>query len=222
MKIRTNISFAFTSIILFTSCDKDPIDTFGPNQINFQDPKAGQENFYTYHSGTCGELEPTGDTLIVRIKSFDGDNLEMEEIYTEGSPAYSPTPYVYPARWTKDFLDIKPEFRQGSSLFFFYGADSIKLNMAPTISLLQNSCQVLFNQEVFRGDYIGLIPRFTIGDLEYRQKKVVSCVPGIMNLDGYLIFDNRNLYSSFTSFITDWPPQPGAMIRVFTLVDINQ
>jgi len=224
MKLKNSYSLAsalaLASLLILTSCDKDEA-TPGANQINLQSPAVNQENFYLQYQGTCADLQPTGDTLILRIKSFDGTNLELEEILTEGSPNYYPQSNIYPAKWSSDILDIKPEFRQSSALFFFYGSDSLKLNMAPSVQLAQNSCLVWKGQEVFTGDYLGVIPTFRVGEQNYKQKKVVSCVPSILDLDGYLLYDNRNLYSSFTSAAQDWPPSPDPIVRAYALVDVD-
>jgi hypothetical protein len=190
------------AVIIFISCDKDEAFIPGPNQIDLQAPQAGQENYYVMYNGLCGELEPTGDTLILRIKEFDGTQLQLEERWTAGSPLYihNTESFIYPAQWSTSFLDIKPEHREGSKLFFFYGSDTLRLVQPPALTLYQNNCVVWNGQEGFTGDFIGAVPRFRVGSESYSQKKVVSCVPVILDIDAYLVYDNRNLYSSFRSF----------------------
>ena len=208
------------SLIFLSSCDKDPIIFVpGENQINFQSPGFGQENYYVRYSGTCGNLDPTGDTLILRIKSFDGINMLLEETFTEASPAYHPLPFVYPAVWNNDLLEIEADVRASSSLFYFFGSDSLKLTMAHTSSLHQDNCLVWNDNEEFIGDYIGRIPEFRIDDHAYNDKKVVSCVPEILNLDGYLLYDANNLYASFTSLEGGWEPIPEASIEAYALIN---
>lgn len=217
-------AFAFLACILLTivACDKDPQVAPNPHQINFQAPVVGQENYYLRYSGICGELQPTGDTLVLRVKTFDGSLLEFEEIYTEGSPSYYPQSFVYPSAWSIDIIDILPEYRQQSALFFFYGSDSLKLNMAPSISLQQNNCVLWDGQTDFTGDKIGTVNKFRVGNIEYAQKKIVSCVPIILDLDAYLVYDRNNIYSSFTSSTGGWEPLEDPFVNAFALIEVNQ
>ena len=222
MKIANLLSvllfFAVTT--LFIGCDKDDPFTPDPKQINFQEPAAGQENYYLRHEGICGQLVPTSDTLVLRVKSFEGDLMELEEVFTEGSPSYYPgASYVYQAKWSPDNIEINPFYRQGSQLFFFYGSDSLRLTQSPALNLQQNNCVVWDGQTDFTGDFIGAVSEFKVASLEYQDKKIVSCVPTIMNMDAYLVYDSRNLYSSFTSSLGGWEPIEDPYVIAYALIN---
>ena len=210
------LASAFAFII--TACDKDPISPADPLRIDLQAPVVGQENHYLRYSGACGQLEPTGDTLILKIKSFNGIDMELEESFTPGSPNFTTQPYTYPAKWNAEVLEIAPEYRWTSALFFFYGSDSLRLKQNPTVNLLQNNCIVWDGQTDFVGDYIGTIPLFKVGSHEYAQKKIVSCVPTIVDLDAYLVYDKNNIYSSFTSSEGGWFPTEDPMTFAYALM----
>lgn len=222
MKYTFNLSIllSFLSIVILVSCDKDPV-TPGTPTVNFQSPSIGQENFYQAFAGECGQLVPTGDTLILRIKDVNGVDLEVEELYTEGSPSHSTETYVYPAKWSTSFLDIKPEYRQFSRLFFFYGSDTLRLVQEPDINLQQNNCVLWDGQTDFVGDSIGLVNSFKVGSLEYQDKKIVSCVPIILNLDAYLVYDRHNLYASFASSNGGWEPIENPFVTAYALINIE-
>lgn len=218
-----NIKFVAVILIMsFIACDKDPVIPTNPNQINFQAPVVGQENYYLSYSGVCGELAPTGDTLIWRIKDLNGSDLELEELYTTGSPSYQPLSFVYPAKWSEKFIDIQPEFRQNSQLFFFYGSDTLRLKQSASLTLVQSNCILWDGETDFVGDHIGTVKMFKVGNLEYPRKKIVSCVPTIVNLDAYLVYDQNNLYSSYTSTEGGWFPQDNPTAFAYALIDIGQ
>ena len=208
-------------MLLITACEKDEIFIPGTNQINLQSPVVGQENFYLRYSGACGELTPNGDTLVLRIISFDGTHLEFEENFTEHSPSYYGLSTVLPATWSKDFLDMKPDYRQLSQLFYFYGADSLRLNQAADMPLQQNNCIIWNGSTGFRGDFIGEVKNFRVGDLHYGQRKVVSCVPTILDLDAYIVYDKNNIYSSMTSAQGGWFPETNPQVNAYALVNLN-
>ena len=222
MKYSFNLSILVSLFVAATlvSCDKDPV-TPGTQAVNFQSPVIGQENHYLSYSGVCGELVPTGDTLILRIKDFNGTDLQIEELYTEGSPSHSTESYVYPAKWSTSFLDIKPEYRVLSKLFFFYGSDTLRLQQEPNITLQQNNCVLWDGQTDFVGDNIGSVNSFKVGSQEYQNKKIVSCVPTILDLDAYLVYDRNNLYASFTSSTGGWEPIENPFVTAYALIDIE-
>src|SRR5687768_11578415 len=77
MKLTFAFAFAFASASAFflTACDKDPISPVDPLRIDLQAPVIGQENHYLKYSGICGQLLPTGDTLVLRVKDFNGTDI---------------------------------------------------------------------------------------------------------------------------------------------------
>ncbi|NJN78915.1 MAG: hypothetical protein HC803_11810 [Saprospiraceae bacterium] len=64
--------------------------------------------------------------------------------------------------------------------------------------MVQNNCRIDFNGSTFIGNEIGLVDKFTIGGFEQTEKTVVSCVPMMIDLDAYLIYNNEQLYMSHT------------------------
>ena len=206
----------------FIACDKDPIVTPDADQINFQAPEAGQRNYYLRYEGACGELTPTEDTLVLRVKKFENSIIDFEEEFTPGSPSYYPeTIYPYQTKWSADNIEINRVYRQGSQLFFFYGSDSLRLAQSPTVNLQQDNCILWDGQTDFAGDFIGTVNRFKVANLEYQQKKIVSCVPTILNMDAYLVYDANNLYSSFTSEEGGWLPLEDPIVRAYALINKN-
>ncbi|HUR32061.1 MAG TPA: hypothetical protein VMZ69_11570 [Saprospiraceae bacterium] len=221
MNIKIPFASALALAFFLIACDKDPVVVPNPNQINFQAPVIGQENYYLKFSGVCGQLLPTGDTLILRVKDFNGSDIEFEEALTEGSPSYYGITFAYPGKWSEEILDIKPEYRQSSALFFFYGSDSLRLKQSASDVMHQNDCIVWNGQSDFTGDAIGTVPTFKVAHLEYQSKKIVSCVPTILNLDAYLLYDKNNIYSSFTSSIGGWEPIEDPFVNAYALIEIE-
>lgn len=204
----------FSAFILFflVSCQREadiiPIDQPLANRIDFQNPVVGQKNQYLTYWGKCGELQPTGDTLVLRINAIAGDSLYMQEGYTTGSPSYSLLPLQISAKWSKDVLEIAADVRVQSALFYFYGSDFLQLRQEHDKKLIQQNCLLQDDTALFAGDAIGRVTQFRIEDHRYFQKKVVSCVPVILDLDGYLLYDQHHLYASLTSSLTSCCGQP--------------
>jgi len=98
--------------------------------------------------------------------------------------------------------DVTPETtedRQQSRLFFFYGSDSIRLDAPTTTELTYQDCVFFDGSEKFTGDYVAGIPSFELDDKTFKDQKVVSCVPVILDLDGYLFYDEHSLTASITT-----------------------
>lgn len=204
--------FSAYMLIFLVSCQREadiiPIDHPLANRIDFQDPVVGQKNQYLTYWGKCGELQPTGDTLVLRINGIAGDSLFMQEGYTSGSPSYSLFPLQIGAKWSKDVIEIAADVRVQSALFYFYGSDFLQLKQEHDRKMIQQNCLVQDNNDVFTGDAIGRVPQFEIEEHQYLQKKIVSCVPVILDLDGYLLYDQHHLYASLTSSLTSCCGQP--------------
>jgi hypothetical protein len=89
--------------------------------------------------------------------------------------------------------------RQQSYLFFFFGNDTIHLTKPHDLNLQQGSCFVEYMDGApFIGEEIGLLPNFTLGTVQFSNNRAISCVPPILNLDAYLIYDSKQLYVSHT------------------------
>ena len=212
-------------VLLLVSCEREPdiipIDQPLANRIDFQNPVVGQKNCYVSYWGECGALQATGDTLVLRVKSVVGDSLYMEEGYSFGSPSYSPIPQQIAAKWSSDVLEIAADVRVQSALFYFYGSDFLQLKQEHDRKMIQQNCLVQDRNELFIGDAIGRVHQFRIEDYQYFQKKVVSCVPVILDLDGYLLYDQHHLYASLTSSLTSCCGQPDPttpMVFAFALI----
>ena len=55
----------------------------------------------------------------------------------------------------------------------------------------------------FIGDEIGVVQNFQFGNVEIKNKTVVSCVP-MVDIDAYLIYDNGQLFLSHTVTIVEF------------------
>lgn len=208
-------------LAIFTACEKEPFSPTGPeNALNFQAPVVGQVNYYLHYVGFCDELRATGDTLQLMVTAFDGDSLWLEESLTPGSPSYyAGDERRYSVKWSPQQLMIGIEQRQRSRLFFFYGDDKFRLTAEAERRLRQKECEVRDNSTIFRGDYIGRVDEFQCGPETYYRKRVVSCVPTILELDGYLVYDQHNLYASYTSHLSGCCGRPAEqMIEAYGLL----
>ncbi len=212
-------------VLTLWACDReDPIVIVDPpleNRVDFQNPVVGQENRYLSYRGECGQLESTGDTLFLRVVGLDGDSLVFQEEYTIGSPSYYPDAISYGAKWNANQLEIAADIRVQSALFYFYGSDVLRLKQDHDRKMTQQQCLVRDGGDSFTGDAIGRVPKFDVGVEEYRQKKIVSCVPVILELDGYLLYDEHHLFSSFTSSLTSCCGQPvpdEPVVQAFALI----
>ena len=193
--------------LIFTmSCDveaDDPTFFNDPNnQIELSNPQVGQTSYYVRYTSDCADLnghfQLTGDTLKMEIVENDGQ-LYWQESFTKGSPLYAtddgiPHPFI---------LEVAGENlimpgRSPSSLFYFYGNDTLRLNPEQQEPMVQEGCLVNYNGNTFTGVEIGMLEAFQVGPLAEQQKIVVSCVPIILQLDGYLIYDQKSLRMSHT------------------------
>lgn len=172
------------------------------NSISFSNPVGGQKAYFQSYTTTCGNLnldfELTGDTLAVELIQQNGDYY-LEERFTQGSPLYqlgNTDPVAHKIIFRDDYVLI-PE-RTGSTLFFFYGNDTIQIKPAQREAMTQSACRIDFRGQTFVGNEIGNINSFQIGPLSESNKTVVSCVPTILDLDAYLIYDENQLVMSHT------------------------
>ena len=226
MKNSLSLITHMTALLFFgigiLSCSKDSLSPRNPNQINFQSPVTGQQNYYLRYNGDCGDLQPTGDTLILRVKDFNGEVLLFEESFAKGSANYVQYQYEFPSKWNPDMIEIKTEDRQGSLLFNFYGSDFLKLTQPPVQKMDQSGCLLFDGIVSFRGDKIGYVSLFQVGNQKYVRKKVVSCVPTFIDLDAYLVYDNRNLYSSFSMSKWEFWDNVSQNVNAYALIDLDQ
>jgi hypothetical protein len=204
-------------LVVLSACtkDNDPIiDISHPvpeNALNLSDLKEGQKSLFIKYISTCDSLEEkfeyTRDTLVVEVVKQAGD-LYLKEYFTEHSPMYLDTfisnePIYYPITGIENNVLI-PE-RVNSSLFYFYGNDTIRLNRQHDVNLVQQGCKLMIDSNPFIGDEIGVVQNFQFGAIDVKNKTVVSCVPPmILNTDAYLIYSNEQLFLSHTVTIVEF------------------
>lgn len=182
--------------------DTIPDKDTNTNPISFSSPQVGQKAYFQRYTTTCGNLnldfELSGDTLEVELIRQNGAYY-LEERFTQGSPLYeqgNTDPVAHRIVFRDDYVLI-PE-RTRSTLFFFYGNDTIHIKPAQRENMTQSACRIDFQGQTFVGNEIGNINSFQIGPLSENNKTVVSCVPIILDLDAYLIYDENQLLMSHT------------------------
>jgi hypothetical protein len=137
---------------------------------------------------------------------MDYEVVTFSERFTEGSSLYqngfdSPTLYKVTAK--ENYL-LLPE-RDSSTLFYFYGNDTLNLQPSNPINLTQEFCVLLTPDSTFIGDDIGHIEEFQFFEEVLVDQYAVSCIPSIIAVeDGYLVYDKNGLNASFVSFERDF------------------
>lgn len=194
----------FSGLLLAIGACEDtaPEDSINTNPISFTNPVEGQKAYFQRYTTTCGNLnldfELTGDTLEVELMR-NGEDYYLEERFTENSPLYqqgNTNPVTHKIAFRDDFVLI-PE-RTRSTLFFFYGNDTIHIKPAQREAMTQSACRIDYQGQTFIGDEVGSISNFQIGPFGENNKTVVSCIPVILQLDAYLIYDEHQLLMSHT------------------------
>lgn len=195
------------SLFILSSCkedDKDSSPTPNPateNTVKLSSLEDGQKNQYLQYSSTCQNGEQdftfTGDTLVLEVFETR-DSLKFKEYFTEGSANMSEAAtvehYVVPG---EDFILI-PQ-RQISYYFFFYGNDTIHLTKPEDLNLQQGNCLIEYpNGDAFIGEEIGFLPDYEYHGIRHQNSRVISCVPGILLLDAYLVYTKDELRMSHT------------------------
>lgn len=188
---------------LLIACDSDDDGGINPlpdPNINLDQPRVGQQTTFLRIEGNCGwsaDFHYTTDTLLVEVVK-EGDVLSFRESFTPGSPLYETNtdPVTYPVMDEDGFLLI-PE-REQSSLFFFYGNDTIFTKNIEPVTAVQNECTPMVSGDVFRGDDIAFIEDIAIHDVALRDQIIVSCVPVIFDLEAYLCYNQGELNLSYT------------------------
>lgn len=202
--MKTYIALCAISLI-FASCESDddqapPSDLNPKNELRINDLKVGQSNRFLAFNDMCfqsGFFEYTGDTLLVEVVPM-GSGIGIRESFTPGSTNHSEVQPVTHAVVKRDGYLLLPE-RQLSQLFYFFGNDTLPVAKPHSIALQQGECHIEYQSgEPFIGEEVGLISLLELGDRQYTEKRVVSCVPPIMGLDGYLVYDSKQLFVSMT------------------------
>ncbi|MEM6395865.1 MAG: hypothetical protein AAF741_05925 [Bacteroidota bacterium] len=195
-----SIFFGFTLFALcIMSCGKEDAPTpeepvLAPERINFQSPEVGQFNEYELFMFTCGEplFDVEGE---VRWEVTAVTETEVEIRETSGDLDVT----TFTADRMEAGWSITAEERVESNMLFFYGDDLIRVNAPTTAEVRQQDCVFFDGNEKFTGEYVARAAQYVVEDVELRDMKVVSCVPTILDLDGYLIYNRNTLYASFSA-----------------------
>ncbi|MFY0601110.1 MAG: hypothetical protein JXR03_15645 [Cyclobacteriaceae bacterium] len=176
----------FIAVIIISSCSENEVlptiqnPTLG---IHISDLKPNQTSMYAGYQSKCGGgFEFTGDTLTVKTV-LKNDTIHIEETLTS-----DPAPRTYQVLIYDDYLLI--EERWSSRIFGFYGNDTLFLNKAPNARLVQKGCRLFIGENEFIGEQIGSVNKFVFGSIRIEEKKGVSCIPTLLRVDGYLIYDD--------------------------------
>jgi len=205
MKLFQTILLFSILLLAFSACEKtavptpiepDPDPVINPDRVNFQDPKVGQFNAFEAISYECGEaiVDENRWELKLTITDVSPETIEFTESYENTTNTT-----VFTALRQDGVIAISAEDRAQSRLFFFYGSDSIRLDAPTTAELTYQDCVFFDDGEKFTGDYVAGIPSFELDGKTFKDQKVVSCVPVILNLDGYLFYDKHGLTASIST-----------------------
>ncbi len=220
--MRPLIRFSFFLLLLaffLVSCEKDtpilpvePDPVLNPDRLNFQNPVVGQFNTFEAFSYECGAAFPTESwELRLEITAVTEEAIELTESYNNGSPE------VLTALREEGVLRISPEDRQRSQLFFFYGSDSLRLDAPPVRDLTYRDCVFYHGNEKFTGDIVARINELELAGRTFKQQKVVSCVPVILDLDAYLFYDKYGLTASITTSSSEFGGNETTHTNMFVL-----
>jgi len=191
----------FLLALTILSCSKDDkTEDMLPGEVNIQELRTGQVSEFVLFTGNCGFVEGTeytGDTLMLEVIEIEGQ-MHFQESFTPTSPLYevSPDPVAYPVEVADDYILIRE--RLESTLFFFYGNDTVFTKPIPTAELVQDGCLPLLDNQMFAGEQITRIPEFAIHDFTLDEQFVVSCVPVFIELEAYLFYNGGDLNMSYT------------------------
>lgn len=184
--------------------------------VDFADPQNGQKTMYLNYTSTCesldGDFEFVGDTLILEVLKSNKATVLMEYFTPYSTSGRVDT--VYHEIESHGTFALLPE-RIKSSLFSFYGNDTLRLQPDNHQKVKQDGCRLSIKGENFEENEIGFLKSVTIGDVTIEDKTVVSCIPMPLFLDGYLAYDRNHLYlahtasanefnGSQTSFVSGW------------------
>lgn len=186
------------------------------NTLDLSNPKEGQKTYYQMYQSNCENLEKDfeypGDTLVVEVMKKNGEWI-MAEYLTDYSTTEGPRDTTYNLFVPMDAYVLLPN-RWTSRLFYFYGNDTLNLKPNNRSNLIQNSCRLEISGETFVGNEIGKLDQFELPNLKLKNKTAVSCVPMIFAMEGYLIYDQNDLYASHTIFANTDEDQIVGWIRL--------
>lgn len=188
------------SVFTLTACEKEINDGLKEGAVNLSKLETGQISKYVGFQSICGEtdkFEYTGDTLVMEVKEVNGDLFLAEYLSPFSKNKQYDIISLTAVRQLNNGIELTN--RINSKFFNFYGSDTLKLDDAMAVSMKQKNCIVEFDNETFRGDQMGKISSFNIGDIQVKNKIIVSCVP-IIEVDGYLLYDQNQLFLNYALY----------------------
>lgn len=173
--------------------------------VDFADPQDGQKTMYLNYTSTCesldGDFEFTGDTLILEVLQSNKATVLMEYFTPNSISGRFDT--IYHQIESHGTFALLPE-RTKSSLFYFYGNDTLRLQPNNHQKVKQDGCRLVIGGKNFEENEIGYLETVTIGDFTIEDKTVVSCIPMPLFLDGYLAYDANHLYLAHTASASEF------------------
>ncbi|MEM7162881.1 MAG: hypothetical protein AAF487_10635 [Bacteroidota bacterium] len=204
-----NVVLYMAFLLFLAACEKEQLQPIvNHNQIDLSNPKVGQISCYVEYNAACAlgnsSYSFSQDTLIVKLIEQDGV-LHFMEYLSYHSPSHLDgsfgNPIYHPVIFENDYMLI-PE-RQRSELFYFYGNDTVHIDPVHDLDLNQNGCYLYHpTGEQFVGEEIGFSDEVEFGMINKQEKTVVSCVPTILNLDAYIVYDRSSIHVSHTIHTT--------------------
>lgn len=166
--------------------------------VMLTDLQDGQSSTYVRYESNCingtTDFRYTGDTLILSVVEEQGQLFFEERLTSHSSLANNEV--IKHTVYGDGQRVLIPE-RFDSYLFFFFGNDTIPVLESYSTTLKQKDCLLFEDQTVFTGNDIGQLEQFEIGDILLTDKRAVSCVPNLLNIDAYLIYDDEQLFHSY-------------------------
>lgn len=188
------------SVFTMTACEKEINEQLKEGAVNLSKLEKGQVSKFVGFQSICGEsnkFEYTGDTLIMEVKEINDDLFLSEYLSPFSKNKAHDIISLSAVRQMDNGIELTN--RINSKFFNFYGSDTLKLDDAMAVSMKQKNCIVEVDNETFRGDQMGKISSFTIGDIQVKNKIIVSCIPFI-EVDGYLLYDKNQLFLNYALY----------------------
>ena len=188
---KKSLQFLLVFSILFAACEDEattPIIEINPySGIDLENIEVGNEARYALYQSGCNQgFAFTGDTLVVRVEERN-DSTFLHEFYTPGSTLDGSVSHPIISR---EGYVLIPQ-RAFSQFLFFYGNDTIFLDRKPTVKLEQVGCKLFHDSQEFVGDFIGSLTEFQFGNIMIKDRKGISCVPTILDIDAYILYESH-------------------------------
>lgn len=194
-----NFILSIFVITFLFACQKEEDLLFPSHQIDLSNLQVGQTAKYVNYHTFCGTMEEDfeflGDTLLLKVIEESG-----KLYFSEALSPFSKSvingggwePVKYPVE--KQSYKLKMVDRTNSKLFYFYGNDYLTTRQPLKVKYVQqNGCKLDLNEQPFIGNEITKLQSFKLGPMVFNNKTVVSCIPVVLELEAYLIYDNHEL-----------------------------